>query len=213
MITNYFEAPRTVERMRASCVGTYLDDLAAGMAGAGYRSLTICEHLRTVVEFARWAQRRRIELARWDEAMLAPFRRHLVRRRLTKRQRAVGHVLQLFEFLRARGLISPAQRRASAAPPPIVESFGTWMLRHRGITSRTLNRYRRVLSVFVAELGQDPGAYKVATIRAFVVEQLGRRSRNETREAVTVIRSFLRFLVAEGRVPSNLQHCVPTVPQ
>jgi integrase len=74
-------------------------------------------------------------------------------------------------------------------------------------------RYRRHLDVFVAALGKDPKAYRAANVRAFVVERLGRRSRCDTREAVTAIRSFLRFLVVEGRVRPGVEHCVPTVPQ
>lgn len=213
MISDYFRAPETLERMRASCVGPYLDDFAGAMARAGFGALTIIEHLRTVVQLARWADRRGIDLARWDDSLLAGFRRHLVRRRLAKRDRALGHAVQLLAFLRARNVIAsmaPAPARRSAV---ILELFASWMLQHRGVTPRTLYRYRRVLDVFLATLGEDPAAYDVASIRAFVVAHLGRRGRGEARAAVTAIRSFLRFLVAEGRVSEGIEHCVPTVPQ
>jgi site-specific recombinase XerD len=87
------------------------------------------------------------------------------------------------------------------------------MVRYRGVTPHTLYRYRRVLEVFVAALGQDPAVYNVASIRTFVVERLGRRSRGETREAVTAIRSYLRFLVTDGQIAAGIEHCVPTVPE
>jgi integrase len=70
-----------------------------------------------------------------------------------------------------------------------------------------------MLQPFLATLGEDPGRYTVAAIRAYVIEQLGDVGRDETRSAVTTIRAFLRFLVAEGRVRSGIEHCVPTVPQ
>jgi integrase/recombinase XerD len=110
-------------------------------------------------------------------------------------------------------LIAPARPVPVQAGSEILERFAGWIRRHRGVTAHTLCRYRRALDVFVTELGEDPIAYDVASIRGFVIAQLGRRSRGETRSAVTAIRGFLRFLVAEGRVPPGIEDCVPTVPQ
>jgi len=42
----------------------------------GFAKLTVLEHLRTVVQLARWAERRHVDLARWDDSILAGFRRH-----------------------------------------------------------------------------------------------------------------------------------------
>jgi integrase/recombinase XerD len=213
MITDYFEAPATLERMRTSCVGPYLDDLVDTMAGAGYGALTIREHLRSVVQLAWWAQRRKIALASWDDGILKGFRKHLAGREPAKRKRAIMHAAQFLAFLRTRGVIAPAKPRPVPRCFEILELFAEWMRRHRGAAPRTLCRYQRVLVPFVAELGEDPAAYDVASIRAFVLAELGRRGRGETRSAVTAIRSFLRFLVAEGRVPPGIEQCVPTVPQ
>jgi site-specific recombinase XerD len=213
MLTDYVRSPETLERMRASCVGPYLDDLASTMVGAGFDRVTIVEHLRAVVQFARWAESHGTELARWDGAILAGFRRHLARRGLAKRDRTAGHAAHFLSFLRARGVIAPAAPASASTSAPIVELFLSWMQRHRGAVPHTLYRYRRVLDVFVAALGKDPAAYGVASIRSFVVEHLGQHGPSATRMAVTALRSFLRFLVADGRVTPGIEHCVPTVPQ
>jgi integrase/recombinase XerD len=213
MLTDYVRSPETLKHWRASCVGPYLDELAGTMAREGFAALTIVEHLRTCVQLARWAERRGIDLARWDECILSGFRRHLVKRRLTKCNRVVGHAAQFLAFLRARGVIAPAMPAPAPTSAPIVELFVSWMVRHRGVAPHTIHRYRRALDLFVTALGEDPATYDVASIRAFVVEQLGRRGRCETRAAVTAIRSFLRFLVMEGRLAPGIEQCVPTVPQ
>jgi integrase/recombinase XerD len=213
MLTEYVRSPETLERMRASCVGPYLDDRATTMARAGFKALTIIEHLRTVEQLARWTERRGIELAHWDDGLVAGFRRHLARRKLAKRHRVGTHVVQFLAFLRERGVIAPATSSPALRSSPILELFASWMLRHRGVASHTLYRYRRVLEVFLAALGEDPAAYDVASIRAFVVEHLGHSGRGEARAAVTALRSFLRFLAAEGRVPAGIERSVPTVPQ
>ena len=76
-----------------------------------------------------------------------------------------------------------------------------------------MHRYQQVLRPFLAEVGTVPRRYSIARIRTFVIEQLGLVGRAETRLTVTAIRAFLRFLVAEGRVSSGVERCVPTVPQ
>ena len=93
------------------------------------------------------------------------------------------------------------------------ERFAVWMVRHRGVSTKTVHRYSLALRPFLAKLGLDPAKYAVSGVRSFVIDELARLGRSETRLAVTAIRAFLRFLVAEGRVPTGVEQCVPTVPQ
>jgi integrase/recombinase XerD len=95
----------------------------------------------------------------------------------------------------------------------MLSSFAGWMVDHRGVKPHTVYQYRRALEAFLAALGDDLAEYNAARIRAFIIEQLGCRSRREIRDAVKAIRAFLRFLVAEGRLAPGIEHCVPTVPQ
>ena len=213
MLTDYVHSPKTLERMLASCVGPYLDDLASAMAGQGFAQLTITDHLRSCVQLGRWTEDRGLDLTQWNETILTGFRKHLVQLRRTNPRRGLGHAKHFLAFLQARGVIAQATSAPAPTSAPIVERFASWMLRHRGVTSRTICRYRPALDVFVAALGEDPAAYDVTSIRTYVVGHLGRRSRSETRMAVTAIRAFLRFLVAEGRVAPGFGQCVPTVPQ
>jgi len=219
MISDYFEAKWPLARMHASCVGPYIDDFSAALAEAGYSPFTIRGYLRAADHVGRWADRHRVALATWDDDILARFGRHLRRCKCIKSNKgvfrdAVAGVRLLLAHLRARGVI------ASAAPvpttsgySPISDRFADWMLRHRGVAPSTTARYQRVLQPFLEELGEDPKQYTVAAIRGYIIKQLGAVGRGETRDAVTALRAFLRFLVAEGRVHSGIQHCVPTVPQ
>jgi len=214
MITDYVRAPDALARMRACCAAAYLDDLASTMAREGFQALTIAEHLRTVVQLARWAERRGdVDLADWDERTVAGFRQHLARRRVIKRDRAVSRARRFLAFLRTRGVIAAEKPAPTPRCPPVLEQFADWMVRHRGLTQHTIRRYRRTLEVFVSALGEKTVAYDVTSIRRFVIDHLGHRGRGETREAVTAIRSFLRFLAAHGRARLGIECCVPTVPE
>ena len=219
MIHEYFESSGPAEHLLSGCVGPYIEEFVTVLAGDGFAFLTIQENLRTVAHLARWADLRRIDLASWNDDTLARFRRHLSRCRCTKQskgvfRRAVRNAARFFAHLRAHDVI------VAAIPVPpahrfttISEQFAAWMLRHRGIAPRTADRYQRALRTFIAQLGEDPAKYRTATIRTFVIEQIGVLGRGETRSAVTAIRAFLRFLVAEGRVHGGIEHSVPTVPQ
>ncbi len=219
MIDDYFEAPERLARMRATCVGPYVDDFSETLAEAGYSPFTIRGYLRAADHVGRWAARRRIALASWDDGILVRFGRHLRRCTCIKSNKGVFHdavvgVRLLLAHLRARGAIAAATPVPSTARyAPILAQFADWMRRHRGVTPRTTTRYQRLLQPFTEKLGDDPSRYAVTAIRGYVIERLGTVGRGETREAVAALRAFLRFLVAEGRVHSGLQHCVPTVPQ
>jgi integrase/recombinase XerD len=219
MLSDYSEAPWRLARMRATCVGPYLDDFSATLAEAGYSPFTIRGYLRAAAHAGRWADRRRLDLASWNDQTLIRFERHLPRCKCIKSNRsvfgdAVAGVRLLLAHLRACDVIAAATT-APTVPKyaPISERFAGWMFRHRGVVPSTMTRYQRMLKPFIEALGEDPSRYTVGAIRGYVVHQLGDVGRGETRAAVTAIRSFLRFLVAEGRVHSGLQHCVPTVPQ
>lgn len=217
MISDYVEAPWRLTQMRASCVGPYIDDFSTTLAEAGYSPFTIRGYIRAADHVGRWADHRQIRLASWDDGILTRFKRYLSRCKSIKTNKCIGDAVAgvrlLLAHLRSRGAIAVAP---PVAPPsryaPISDRFADWMLRHRGVVPRTNDRYQRALQPFIEKLGEDPKRYTVVAIRDYVIKRLD-VGRGETRDAVTALRAFLRFLVAEGRVPSGIQHCVPTVPQ
>ena len=152
MISTYFKAPWTLERMRSGCVGPYIDDFADALAGAGHTPHTIRGHIRAAVHIGRWADCRGIDLASWDDDILTRFRRHLMQCRCNKRSKgifshALASVAHLLAFLRTQQVIVPA-KPAEPLPrvPAIAERFATWMLRHRGAATSTVRRFQLVLA-------------------------------------------------------------------
>jgi integrase/recombinase XerD len=218
MITDYFEAPFTVARMRATCVGPHIDSFASMLTDAGYAHFTIRSYLRAADHLGRWADRRRIDFHLWDDDVLVRFGRHLPRCKCIRANKgifadAIAGARLLLTHLRACEVIVPAPTPTTRRFAPIVEEFSAWMLRHRGLALSSTALYQRMLQPFVESLGDDPNRYTVSAIRGYVIERLGDAGRGGARSAATAIRAFLRFLVANGRIPAELQCCVPTVPQ
>jgi integrase/recombinase XerD len=215
------ETPITPRRSCSGEFGVYLDAFAAAVGEAGYSPHTIRAFVDGLRHLCCWSERLGIVVASFDESTLRRFERHISRCKCPRRwkgrkglSRNASRGAELFlVHLRSCGVIAPAP----AAPAPrfgeATERFCLWMARHRGVAAGTLHGYQHYLRPFLATLGEDPAAYQPARISAFVIQHLARAGRSDVKCSVTVIRAYLRFLVAEGRVPAELVHCVPTVPQ
>ncbi|MCB9609012.1 MAG: hypothetical protein H6716_20640 [Polyangiaceae bacterium] len=218
MISDHYRLPRRLAQMRATCLGGYMDGFSTTLTSAGYSPFVVRGYLCRADHIGRWADRRRIEIQSWDEDVLVRFERHLPRCKCSMGKKAPSGDAhaggQLLAYLRACEVVASAKpSQASSKDRPISVDFGDWLVRHRGVVPSTTARYQRMLRPFLAALGEDPSQYTVAAIRAYVIDQLGAVGRGETRSTVTALRAFLRFLVAQGRVHSGLQLCVPTVPE
>jgi site-specific recombinase XerD len=158
-----------------------------------------------------------------DEAIIERFAQHdcrcPIKRKRGKLVEATGlahrrrGALRFIDFLRERGTIPPVSVVSPPIEEPRVSAFRVWLQRHRGATDETLRRYLQETSRWASGLGDDPAIYNAATIRAVVLNQEPARSRASLRMTVTVLRSYLRFLAAQGECRPELVHAVPPAPQ
>jgi site-specific recombinase XerD len=218
MITDYFEATWRLERMRATCVGPHIDGFASMLSDEGYTRDTSRGYLRAADHLGRWADRQRVEIRLWDDEVLVRFGRHLPRCKCIKANKgifadAIAGARLLLRHLRACEVVAPGPVPTARRYAAIVEEFAAWMVRHRGLALSSAALYKRKLQPFVDSLGEDPSRYTVNNIRGYVIDRIGDAGRSEARSAATAIRTFLRFLVADERVPAELQRCVPKVAQ
>lgn len=138
MISDHFESPWRLARMRGTCVGPHLDDFSTTLAEAGYSPFTIRGYLRAADHVGGWADRCRVALASWDDDILVRFARHLTRCRCIKSNKgvfgdAIAGVRLLLARLRARGVVAAAVVPMTPTAPAITAQFAEWMLQHRGV--------------------------------------------------------------------------------
>lgn len=219
MITDFFETTEALRRLRAGCTGVHVDGFARRLDEIGYARNTVRDYLRAAAHLGRFADRHDLEMSAWGRATLKRFQRHLgqchcVRRNKGEFDNDLRGAEHFLAYLRTCGLVGPDEAEGNASRfAPISQAFAAWMIRHKGVMPSTTHRYQLALAPFLERLGSAPSRYTVKKIRSFVVSRHRHVGRGELRSSVTAIRGFLRFLVAEGRVASGLQHCVPTVPQ
>jgi integrase len=162
---------------------------------------------------SQWAAERGIAVDQLDDAALQAFRVHLAKCRCFGRRRPVARVAaagagRFVEYLRS---ISVARAPVPTVYEPLVEGFVGWARGHRGVAESTLRLWTPLVAGLVATLGTEPAAYNARAIRSFVLNRVQSRSIDYANTVATVVRAFLRYLVAHGRVRSVLVGAVPKV--
>jgi integrase len=164
---------------------------------------------------SRWLGERELDAAGLTDAATSVFLRD---RRDSGRARFRGMqgLAPLLGFLRDAG----------AAPPPAAElpdgeagrlaaGFAVYLTSERGLSAQTAACYSAFARRFLASLpgGQADGdvlaGLSAADVQAFVIAESGRRGTGSLKNAVTAVRSLLRFLHLRGRIPAPLDGAVP----
>ena len=99
---------------------------------------------------------------------------------------------------------------------PVVDAFVAYQRRTRGLRDRTLQGYARIAHLLIRDaLGDDPidvGALRPCNVVQFVREMTGRLSPRSMKTVGTALRSFFRFLRAEGFCDERLEDAIPPFP-
>ena len=121
---------------------------------------------------------------------------------------------RFIQHLATIGQIPPLESPPQEKPlPDILQKFSDWLEHTRGLCRSTCRTYIQRMSSVLPGLGADPDAYDTALVRKVLWEQIEHRSRTYARSLTTSMRTYLCYLVSEGRVPAALVEAVPMVPQ
>jgi len=215
MIDHYYKRPFIRAELREGPLGEYVDQLAHWLAEHDYSLDAARRHIRHANYLGRWLAETGRPLEDLDEAQMEVFVHdlpdlpfvHKSKTRCPKKARTSARLV--LTRLRADGLVhTPAPE-----PPPLPDllvAYESWMVLHRSVRSSTLlGSYRIVLRRFIAALGEEPGAYTAAAIRAFILAQVERLGTERVVTRLTPIRSFLRYLGMIGLCSPNLVAAVP----
>jgi integrase/recombinase XerD len=215
MLDHYFRGnERKLGRwLRESPASPWLDGFARWLHSHGYRRGRGRRHLRAAAHLSRWAARRGTAVGELDEAALQAFRVHMARCRCFGRRRPVARVEcagagRFVAYLRS---ISVVAAPAPTVLEPLVEGFVGWARRHRGVAESTLRLWTPLVADLVATVGTEPAVYNARSIRSFVLKRVETRSVSHANTVATVVRAFLRYLVAHGRIGAALMGAVPKV--
>ncbi|MCY0854376.1 tyrosine-type recombinase/integrase [Cupriavidus sp. D39] len=216
MLATYFPQPARLALIQRTPAAPYLDGFIADMAQAGYQAPTIQCHLRIAAHVSHWLQHGGRPLTDLDASAIEQFEQHLpacqcagFRRSRTNGHHAAGARLFL-QHLQKAGIIATPEPQAMCLPPLFV-GFCHWMQQHRGAKDATLRAYGRIILDALRTLGDDPQQFDAAKLRAFVLDRAPRQGRSKAKLVVTTLRTFVRYLIAQGLCPVGLDAAIPVI--
>ena len=102
-------------------------------------------------------------------------------------------------------------RVASSTVDDHVQAYLEWLRQHQGLSELTIEGRCKLLNQLRPLLGPDPRVYDAAGVRSLILSESQRRSAVNMKNIVTALRSYLRYLAAQGQCSPSLVQAVPTV--
>jgi integrase/recombinase XerD len=208
-------------RDHAVVVSGPLESLAggfqSGLVELGYRPSSVARRLRAVAQLSCWLGERGLSSVDLTMSRVEQFLDE-VASGSRYRRRTVGLALrQLLGYLRGLGVAPVPEPSVPSGPVELLLArFGEYLVRERGISSRTatVRDYQRVARVFVSAAVTAGGGWpglSTAVVSRFVLGQCRGRSVRWGRLLVTALRWLLRFAYLEGLTAVDLSAAVPSV--
>jgi site-specific recombinase XerD len=152
-----------------------------------------------------------------DEIGIQRFLRSPHNARLIRR----GGTTALYRFLRMlreQALVPPKREQTPSAQQRLIKNYERYLLEERGLTQATAvnnvgfaNRFLSALPVRLRTPRLIFSQLRAGHVTDFVRRQSPKLSPGRAQLLVTALRSFLRFLLHQGKIRTHLALCVPTV--
>jgi site-specific recombinase XerD len=109
------------------------------------------------------------------------------------------------DFLVETGVATPPLPKPTIQEQyPILAEHAAWIGQHGGVRASSQRVYLVVLGRLVAAVGDDPSKYTTRNIRDFVAKESGKFGLDRATTITIAARSYLRFLVATGRIARGM---------
>jgi integrase/recombinase XerD len=203
MLTSLF--PNTHTRYTSLPVlGVFLEDLCSWLEAHGYPLNAISRRIEAAPFLEECLQEQQITLLSGctAERLRACFPRQ---KRWTP-QIAYSLGRSLLMHLQERGTLAPAPSTASER---LISVYREHLAHVRGFAASTIGRHAIIAGDFLRLLKYDDDIQHLSQVQArdletFVVQASARVGRITMQKVIAIMRSFLRFLAASGKIPVGL---------
>jgi site-specific recombinase XerD len=214
MLSTVSSHPAWLSLIQSTPAFPFLEGFVTKLMKSGYHTRTIQEHVRGAAHLSRWLEHREQSLCEHGFSELQRFNQHFTTCRCVGfKRRSKRHswgASSFLRYLRDIGVI-PYSVPYSLPQPPLLVAFCQWLRQHRGAKDATLKAYGRVVLDMLSSLGDDPARYNARGLRAFVLDRTARFGRSKATQLVTALRSFVRYLIAQGICPVGLDAAIPVI--
>jgi integrase/recombinase XerD len=213
---DFLTDPRTLQALRQSLFGPYLDLYVRQLVAEGYAAETIRLKLRVAGAFSKWLKRKRIHIG---DIRLEHVRNYIrCRVKCCRWTQSIGMKLtltQLFAILRTEDVIRNGDSEPTRTlSDMVVDDYAVYLKHQRNLADLTIARFRKIASCFLREIFGDKRLrlekLQGKAVLAFI-QLYARRHPNEATAMATALRSFLRYLRYRNFLKGDLAAVVPPV--
>jgi integrase/recombinase XerD len=195
-------------------LGSYLDGFAKHLLKEGYSPTTLINKRWLVANVSRWLDRRRLKIDDLNEELVRQFHAHRSARgrrtdRITLRE--------LLAYLRDVSCIRQptAQKADRSALGKLMRDFEQFLIAERALTSSTVKRYLPTVRLLVTHRFKNGAMHfhhlRPRDLHHFILAEERRINRSHAKRTVTMLRSFLQYLLQRGAIQTDLAAGLPTV--
>lgn len=194
----------------------HIGPFMAGLRAAGYAANTLSAKRVTLQRFARWRHRRKRRSSDLTESEIGEFLAAAPQGDKSRRSVASRALYGFLDYLRG---CQVAATRAPEHPEfgtALEARYADFLRDEKGLAELSLKVYLPVATDLLHYLEKEHRITAVRrldapTLRAFLLERARGRSSESVRLLATSLRSFLRFLHAQGEIRNDLTAAIPTV--
>lgn len=195
-------------------LSSHQDAVREHLVGLGFAVSGARAAARLLVEFDGWLAAEGVAAGGVTEEVIDRF---VAFRRASRRSGPVTRrgVDPIVDYLRSVGVMPPVASTPTADPmAELVAAYREYLRVQRRLAPITVHNSAGVVRRFLAQREDraDLRTLDVAEVHRLVLREAGRLGPGTTRVFVGVLRGFLRFLFATGRMPHDLSGVVPSVP-
>jgi site-specific recombinase XerD len=198
-------------------IQTHIAPFMADLKDAGYARNTLCTKRVTLERFISWRGRRKSFSPELAESEIRAFMAKSPQGDRSRRSVASRALFGFLAYLRRCNVVTTCPPK----PPETIRSelekrYADFLRNEKGLAELSLKVYLPVVKDLLHYLEEEHAIMAVrqldaSQLRAFLFERAQDRSSECVRLLATSLRSFLRFLHAQGEIPNDLTAAIPTV--
>lgn len=193
-------------------IGPFMAELRA----AGYAANTLCTKQVSLDQFLRWRRRRKNHSRDVTELQIRQFLAKVLEGDKSRRSVASRALFGFLNYLRDCKVVATAAPKHPEFETALEERYADFLRTEKGLAELSLKVYLPVAKDLLHYLEKEHRFTAVrrlnaSLLRAYLLERVRDRSSECVRLLATSLRSFLRFLHAQGEIPNDLAAAIPTV--
>jgi site-specific recombinase XerD len=195
----------------------HLDTYTTLIKERGYSLGSVQNQGRLISSFLTWLQTRRTAIGSLDEAAVQRFLRYPQNAHRTRRS-GTAALYRFLRMLREQGVVPPQKEQPQSPQQRLIKDYERYLLEERGLTRATAannvpfaDRFLSAVSAKYRGSRFAPSQLRAADVTDFVGQQSQELSPGRAQLLVTALRSFLRYLLHQGKIRADLAVAVPTV--